>query len=626
MTTGDVIFSGSGNDNPAVMVLRGPFEQAKPRVLSEFRPGYSVYALAVSPNGRRLAAGTKGGLLRVHALETSDAPEPADALFEAFHLPAVFAAAFCTDDILATGGYDGRIKLWSVSQGEQVGEIEAHGSGVYALRRIGSLVLASVGGDGRLRVWDMDSLELRFESQPFALPRIHGLTGLDYSVDSGLLVHASHSGNLHVYDVRSDFKTRLVPAHRGGFCAVASGSDYVVTAGAADNTIKVWSPSLKETIAEFTTSAGALAVGWASERTIMVVSDDTSGQIMTISDGIVPGRRFTDFDLRTAIGLPEELMSVRRVTDGLRWRDGKVEEAKQLIGQPERRRELAVIVEELNRQGFSAEAALLLADAARAQGQLLGELESRLLVVEALSDSQAAAPSLYALADLLETLREPRLAEQYFEKALAVDDTHQDSRKRIDCLRADPIGELLPEKHVRADFMGKNIVHQEIKKSSILNVKFCWRVVITEVKAMPIDVHLDADEVASAVLSSLAGHVGEDSAGSLRQDCLYQGQCARAVTWVYVPAGADHPGIVFALEIHSNSRGTDIVPYGIFDPNLLGISSAATPREHNERVRNAWTKYTEHPESRRWLTGAHTLVQGPVAAVAGQALIVGDEF
>ena len=266
MTTGDVIFTGSGNDNPAVIALRGPFEQAKPRVLSEFRPGYSVYALAVSPNGRRLAAGTKGGLLRVHDLETSDAAEPADALFEAFHLPAVFAVAFCTDDILATGGLDGRIKLWSVSQGEQVGEIEAHGRGVYALRRLGSLVLASVGGDGRLRVWDMDALEARFESEPFALPRIHALTGLDYSIDLGLLVHASHSGNLHVYDVRSDFKTRLVSAHRGDFCAVASGSEYVVTAGAADNTIKVWSPSLEETIAESATSSGALAVGWAGDR------------------------------------------------------------------------------------------------------------------------------------------------------------------------------------------------------------------------------------------------------------------------------------------------------------------------------------------------------------------------
>ena len=174
--------------------------------------------------------------------------------------------------------------------------------------------------------------------------------------------------------------------------------------------------------------------------------------------------------------------------------------------------------------------------------------------------------------------------------------------------------------------MGKNVVQQEIEKSSILNVKFCWRVVITHVQSMPIDVHLDANEVASAVLGSLAGHVGEGNAGGLRQDFLYQGRCARAVTWVYVPAGTDHPGIAFALEIHSNSRGTDIAPYGVFDPNLLGISSAATPREHNEQVRNAWTRYTEYPESRRWLTGAHALVQGPVAAVAGKALAIGDAY
>lgn len=625
MTTGDVIFAGSGNNNPAVMVWPDPNKKAKPQVLSEFQPGHSVYALAVSPNGRRLAVGTKAGLLRVHALEFGNSSEQAAALFEAFHLPAVFGAAFCTDDILATGGYDGRIKLWSISQSELLGEVKAHRNGVYALRRIGSLVLASVGGDGVLRVWDMDALEPRFESEPFALPRIHALTSLDYSVDSGLLVHPSRHGDLHVYDVRNDFKVRLVRAHRGDFCAVASGCDYVVTAGAADNTIKIWSPCLDETIAESTTSSGALAVGWAGERTIMIVSDDTCGQIMTISDGVVAGPRFTGHDLRTTIGLPGELMSERRIAADRRWRDRKLTEAKELMGQPEKQRELAAILEELSRQGYSAESALLLADAAKAQGQLLGELESRLAVVKGLGDTKAAVPSFYALGDLLQNLQEPSLAEQYFEKALAVDEAYLDARERIDRLRADPIREIHPDQHVRADLTGKKGVHQEIEKSTILDRKFRWRVVITQVRTIPVDVHLNTDEVAAAVLRSLVGHAADAGGGGVRRDSLFHGSGAKAVTWVYVPAGGGHPGIAFALEVHSNSRGTELVPYGIFDPNLLDIASAATSREHNEQVRDAWTRYAEDSASKRWLAGAHALMRESMVQLAGEVMAVRDD-
>jgi len=625
MTRDDVIFTGGGSACPTVMAWSNPIAGAKPRIISEFRQGYSVYSLAVSPNGQRLAAGTKAGLLRVHALDDSETSQPPAMLFEVFHPPAIFGLAFCTDDILATGGYDGRIKVWSVSQGDQLGEISAHEDGVYALCRIGSLVLASIGGDGVMRVWDMDSLEKKHQGEPFVLPQIHALTSLTYSPQSGLLIHPSRNGDLHVYDVGSDFEKRLVPAHHGDFCAVAIGCDHIVTAGAADRTIKVWSAGLQETLAETSSTAGALAVGWIDERRFMVVSDDVCGQIWTVGDSLQPGARFVGHDLRIAVGIPGHLMARRRTESTRRWRDGKIAEAKDLMGQPERRGALAAIVDELSHRGFSAESALLLADAARARGQLLRELESRLGVIKGLGQTKAAVPSLYALGELLVALKDPRLAEEYFRKALALDEGYLAARDRIESLRTNPLRDVYPEKHLRGDLAPTGHVDQEIEKSSILDEKFHWRVIFTKVQTTSLDVHLDSEQVAKAVLDALATHGGDVGNGGLREDKLFLGTVTKDVTWVHVPACEPHGPIAFALEIGSSMRGAEIAPYGIFDPSLLGIAGDTPSREHNMRVKEAWSSYINSSKAKRWLVNAGAVAQKAVRRLASEVLAVQDD-
>ena len=625
MTRDNVIFTGGGSTCPVVMAWSNPTAGAKPRIISEFQQGYSVYALAVSPNGRRLAAGTKAGLLRVYALDDGETSQPPPMLFEVFHPPAIFGLAFCTDDILATGGYDGRIKVWSVSQGEQLGEISAHEDGVYALCRIGSLVLASIGGDGVMRVWDMDSLEAKHQGEPFVLPQIYALTSLDYSPQSGLLIHPSRNGDLHVYDVSRDFEKRLVSAHRGNFSAAAIGCDHIVTAGAADRTIKVWSAGLQETFAETSASAGALAVGWIDERRFMVVSDDVCGQIWTVGDGLQPGARFAGYDLRTTTGIPADLMARRRSESTRRWRDSKLAEAKELMGQPERRSELAAIVDELSRRGFSAESALLLADAAKARGQLLWELESRLGLIKGLGETKAAVPSLYALGELLVALKDPRLAEEYFRKALALDEGYLAARDRIESLQADPLRDIHPERHVRGDLTPTQHVDREIDKSTILDQTFRWRVIFTKVQTASLGVRLHSQQVSKAVLDALAAHGGNVTNGGLREDRLFLGAVTKDVTWVYVPAREPHGPIAFALEIGSNTQGTEIAPYGVFDPSLLGIAADASSREHNTLVKEAWTGYVNSSEGKRWLMNAATVAQEAATRLASQELARQDD-
>ena len=116
METINTVFAGGGGKKPLLVMWSKVNDGAKPQIISRFNYDYSVYALAVSPNGTRIAAGTRAGLLRVHALSNFQAPENSPTLFEVYHPPSTIALAFLTDDILASGGLDGNGRDRGASQ------------------------------------------------------------------------------------------------------------------------------------------------------------------------------------------------------------------------------------------------------------------------------------------------------------------------------------------------------------------------------------------------------------------------------------------------------------------------------------------------------------------------------
>ena len=494
-----IVFAGGGSKNSSLMMWPKPSEEAKPLIISQFNRGYSVYALAISPNGTRIAAGTKAGLLQVHGLSNFRASENSPPLFEIFHQPSVVSLAFCTDDILASGGLDGKIKVWSVSEKRQLAEITAHPDGVFALQQLGSLVLASIGGDNILRVWDMDTLEVKFESDPVDLPNIRALISLDYNSINGLLMHPSRNGDLHLYNPHNNFTMHIVNAHNGDFCALAYGGEYVVTAGLEDTMIKLWSSSVDKLITEASAPSGVLAVSWIGTDSIITVYNDGSGQIWKVDGELSPGPRFVNLDLRSTIGLPIDLVSRGQLKSNRQWRDKKLSQAKDIITDSGSRSQIAGIVDELRHRGFSVEAGLILADTAKAQKQPLWELESCLALAEGLGNSQAALPSLYALGELLRKLKEPGLAQDYFKKILQIDENYLDVKEQIDNLQSDPLMHLCPEKDVRGDLMQKGQILHELGKYTILNKKFFWRVVVKAGKTLSFNTHLNNQEVANSI-------------------------------------------------------------------------------------------------------------------------------
>ncbi len=115
------------------------------------RAGGPVYAVAVSPDGRLLAAGCLGGAVRVYDLATRRPTQALDG-----HRDAVYSVAFSPDGAtLLSGSGDRMVRRWELGTGKELACLAAHEAAVYAVgfsadgRR-----LVSAATDGRIVVWD----------------------------------------------------------------------------------------------------------------------------------------------------------------------------------------------------------------------------------------------------------------------------------------------------------------------------------------------------------------------------------------------------------------------------------------------------------------------------------------
>lgn len=354
---------------------------------------------------------------------------------------------------------------------------------------------------------------------------------------------------------KKGFKQRTIQAHEGDFTALSYGTQYVVTGGTQDAILKVWSPSLDQCLMQASAVTGILSLGWAGPDTLLTVYRDGSAQTWQVGDRLCAGLRHPGLDLRCVTGLPVEQMARSCAGMERQWRDAKVAEAKELLAQPEQTGRLAALVRDLRERGFSAEAVLVLADAARSQQQPLWELESLLALAKGWGDSSASVPCLYALAVLLENMKEYQLALQHFERIRQIAEGYRDIDHHISPLTASPLLTLSPDSCVRGDLMHPSRVRPELRKNTILERKFYSRTLIRAGNPMHCPSAIEVQKVQEAVAEALQqGGVGSQHAG-LQQVMVLGGNGPQEITWVYAPATAEPHGAAFAMAVRTLGTG-----------------------------------------------------------------------
>jgi WD40 repeat protein/transcriptional regulator with XRE-family HTH domain len=196
----------------------------------------NVIALAFSPDGRMLATGSWDCAVKLWDVERGT------LLWTGWHTDSINSVTFAPDGrTFASGGDDGTVRLWDVQRGTLLQTLSNHGGPVYAvaLSPDGSLI-ASAGFDSQIRLWEMQ------EAQPGTSVRLltghtNWVTTLAFAPDGRTLASASWDRTVKLWDVESGDMRETLSGHSDPVFNLAWSPDGRLLASCGvDHSIWLW--------------------------------------------------------------------------------------------------------------------------------------------------------------------------------------------------------------------------------------------------------------------------------------------------------------------------------------------------------------------------------------------------
>ena len=203
--------------------------------------GY-IGEIAFSPGGQYLAVASSIGVW-IYEVATSRALMLIPTASE------VFSVSFSPDGAtLASGSWDGTVKLWDVATGEIIATLEGHTDVVRSVSfSPDGATLASGAGDGTVKLWDV------MTGEPIATLEGHtaGVHSVSFSPDGATLASGSWDGTVKLWDVATHTTIATLQGHAdGGVSSVSfSPTGATLAAGIWDGTVKLWDVATHTTVA-----------------------------------------------------------------------------------------------------------------------------------------------------------------------------------------------------------------------------------------------------------------------------------------------------------------------------------------------------------------------------------------
>lgn len=198
------------------------------------RTGKGFNTVAFSPTGKLLTLGeTLQGALIVQ--EVSSGRETARIKGDK---ASIHAIAFSADgNTVASGSYDGTIRLWNVATRAQSGELAGHQGFVAALAYSpGGHQIASGSEDHTIRLWDVGSRK--------EIRRINGhqdrVNSVCFSPDGKLLASGSEDHSFRVWNAATGAVLWSSAKHKAPVESVAFSPDGKLLAASGDAFIRLW--------------------------------------------------------------------------------------------------------------------------------------------------------------------------------------------------------------------------------------------------------------------------------------------------------------------------------------------------------------------------------------------------
>jgi WD40 repeat protein/DNA-binding SARP family transcriptional activator len=203
--------------------------------------------------------------------------------------------------LLASAGTDGTVRIWDPQTGEQRTMIEGHHSGANSVCPVtvtGQQLLASASGDGTIRIWDPQTGRQR--------TMMEGDGGVLWSVcpvtvaGKQLLASASEDGAVRIWDPQTGQQRATLEGHLGGVWSVCpatvAGEELLASAG-RDGTVRIWDPQTGQQratldghqsevngVCPVTVAGKQLLASAGSDRTVRIWDPET-GQARALLEG-----------------------------------------------------------------------------------------------------------------------------------------------------------------------------------------------------------------------------------------------------------------------------------------------------------------------------------------------------
>lgn len=193
----------------------------------------TVLSVSFSPGGNLLGSGSSDGLIRLWRM--SDGQQI--GIFTG-HEDWVRAVAFSWDGkTIVSGSDDQQVKLWDVASGQCLNTLEGH------QRRIRTVafspnnkIVASGSDDGTIRIWEVHTGR--------CLHLLEGHTGLvrcvSFSRSGTIIASASTDKTLRIWDVSSGKCLQILEGHKEAVMAVMFSNNDSLASGSNDTEIIVW--------------------------------------------------------------------------------------------------------------------------------------------------------------------------------------------------------------------------------------------------------------------------------------------------------------------------------------------------------------------------------------------------
>jgi WD40 repeat protein len=220
--------------NPSLVVsLKPPMPKAS-RMAARDIFDHALLNVAVVPGGDKILAGDAQG--RVLFWEGAGKPQTG---FLRAHQDWTFSAVFHPEGkLLATGGGDNAIRLWSWPDCRLVATLSGHTGDVHGLAFTpDGKLLVSTADDKTVRAWDVPGRVARF-----VLTGHDGtIPGLAGSADSRFAASASRDDTIRLWDLGRGECVGTLAGHRGDVTSVSfDPTGKFLASGSYDRTVRIW--------------------------------------------------------------------------------------------------------------------------------------------------------------------------------------------------------------------------------------------------------------------------------------------------------------------------------------------------------------------------------------------------